>query len=1014
MAANAVADEAGLGSLSLKEAAVSVRFSLQFDSTYGQRVILSGPAVSLGNYDPAKSVALDYQHPGRWCTTVRFPLPLALAPPVARAGGAEGGAGSPAAAPAVTVDGDGTNLEYKYAIVDERDGGSISWELGAPRVLALTPGAAAETPTLPIAPLLLAQGVFRAKSDLPRDVFCSSAFTDVVFRREPATRVSTAVRAARDASAVAAAMVAGQGALAVRFVVFAPRVVAGDTVCVAGDHDALGGSDGGVAAAVPLDDTDLPYWTGTVAFPPGTSHFSYHFLVRRAAGGDSSATAADEDAAADGTLEEVVSEARHSRLFALLDDDVTAVRGVKDGQTAIVVPPSDCSFAYPRPWKGSGVAVPVFSLRSSTGCGVGEFVDLEAMVDLCVASGWQMLQLLPVNDTTAYGDYRDSYPYSAVSSFALHPQYIHLPSVTDLQGDLAAEYEAESARLNALPEIDYVDVMAVKMRFLRRIYAQEKEEVLQSRAFLDWFNTNQSWAVPYALFRFLMHVNGSCEFDGWGARSSMTPGDMEALAAPDTFHFDHVGLVLFTQFHLHRQLQAASAYASQHSVVFKGDLPIGVNRYCADTWQHPELFRLHMQAGAPPDFFSTAGQNWLFPTYDWKAMAADGYGWWRARLGHMANYFHAYRIDHILGFFRIWEIPHSYLTGMAGRFRPVIGITKQELESQGLWDMDRYTRPYVREGFLYDTFGGRGGEVKDRFFVHLYHDRLGFRPEYDTERKLAAALGPEEAGADGDFIKAVRKELVSLLNNVVLLTDVEEDGVYHPRFGLERTSSFAELPSEEWKSSLRQLYHNYFFVRQEALWRASGLAKLPAIQAASQMMVCGEDLGMIPACVPDVLDETSIMGLRVQRMPEGDIEFGAPAEYPYATVCTTSSHDTSTLRAWWEEQDGAAKRRYWSGIMGRHGETPPATATGELVRAVVEDHLASPSMWTVLPLQDWLGMDEAVRRPVATEEQINDPGDPQHIWRFRLHLNVRSLLENKDLTGQWASMSTKAGRGPPY
>lgn len=170
---------------------------------------------------------------------------------------------------------------------------------------------------------------------------------------------------------------------------------------------------------------------------------------------------------------------------------------------------------------------------------------------------------------------------------------------------------------------------------------------------------------------------------------------------------------------------------------------------------------------------------------------------------------------------------------------------------------------------------------------------------------------------------------------------------------------------------------------------------------------------MIPACVPDVLDETSIMGLRVQRMPEGDIEFGTPGEYPYATVCTTSSHDTSTLRAWWEEQDDAAKGRYWSGIMRRQGETPPATATGELVRAVVEDHLASPSMWAVLPLQDWLGMDEAIRRPVATEEQINDPGDPQHIWRFRLHLNVRSLLE-KDLTCRWASMSAKAGRGPPY
>jgi len=990
MAAAKGAEDVDISTLSLEDPEVSVRFSVKFDSTFGQRVILSGPAERLGNYDPSKAVALDYEHPSRWCQTVKFRLPLALAAPAGDCA---------AAATDFAEDGNGTVLEYKFAIVDDRDGGSTTWELGAARTLALAPGAAAESPTLPIAPLVVAQAEFRSASDLPRDVFCSSAFTDVVFRREPADRVSAAVRSARDASAVAAAMVAGHGAMAVRFVVFAPRVVAGDTVCVAGDHAALGG--GTVAAAVPLDDTELPYWTGTVALPPGTTDFAYHFVIRRPASGGG------------GDVERVVSEAPYSRRFSLLEGDVAAVRGVGGGHTAIVSPPSDLSFVYPRPWKGSGVAVPVFSLRSPSGCGVGEFVDLEAMVDLCVASGWQMLQLLPVNDTTAYGDYRDSYPYSAVSSFALHPQYIHLPSVAELQGDLAAEYEAEAARLNALPEIDYVDVMAVKMRFLCRLYASEKEEVLQSRAFLDWFGANQGWAVPYALFRFLAHINGSCEFDGWGARAAMTPAEMEALAAPDTFHFDHIGLALFTQFHLHRQLQAASAYASRHSVVFKGDLPIGVNRYCADTWQHPELFRLRMQAGAPPDFFSTAGQNWLFPTYDWTAMAADGYGWWRTRLGHMATYFHAYRIDHILGFFRIWEIPHSFLTGMAGRFRPVHGIPKAELEALGLWDMDRYTRPYVREGFLYDAFGGRGGEVKDRFFVHLFHDRLGFRPEFDTERKLAAALRPEEAGADGAFIKDVRKELVKLLNNVVLLADVEEEGVYHPRFGLERTSSFAELPSEEWKGALRRLYHDYFFVRQEALWRSSGLAKLPVIQAASKMMVCGEDLGMIPACVPDVLDETSIMGLRVQRMPEGDIEFGTPAKYPYATVCTTSSHDTSTLRAWWEEQDHSAKARYWSGIM-RRSDAPPPTATGALVRAVVEDHLASPSMWTVLPLQDWLGMDEALRRPVATEEQINDPGDPHHIWRFRLHLSVRALLEKKALTAQWAGMSTKAGRGPPY
>lgn len=869
-------------------------------------------------------------------------------------------------------------VRYKYA-VKATDGTTVTYEPGAARVL--------QTNIAALEGDYLVRDAMRSSPDVSKEIFGTAAFAEVVFRRPLKARKAAKVAAAEDAAQVSKALILGKGAYVARFSVFCERVRVEDEVVLLGI-----GEDGPIA----MTDTDSPEWTVAVAMPSTAHRLQYQFAIRNKGTREICVTE---------TVERVVEFNHEDRMY--LERNFGAV--------AVVFLMSERSFAYPSRWRGSGIAIPVFSLRSKLSCGVGEFNDLNAMVDLCVATGNQLLQLLPINDTTSFNSWRDSYPYSAVSSFALHPQYLNIDSLGSMPSEIAAEYSKERESLNSLPEIHYERMMEVKNRYIRKMYSLHKAEALKSREFQDWFKENQAWLVPYALFRFLMDVNGSSNYDNWGARKVMTRAEMEEMAKPDSFHFDYIGLTYYTQFHLHKQLSAASDYAAKNQVVFKGDLPIGVNRHCVDTWVNPHLFRLEMQAGAPPDFFSKNGQNWFFPTYDWEAMNKDNYGWWRARLGQMAKYFNAYRIDHILGFFRIWEIPARFQTGMSGRMFPAHAISRSELESRGLWDVQRLTMPYVRDKSLEDLLHDDWWKVKDRFFEHMYEDRLKFKEEFNTERKCAAALELPADATEEEIKKneKVKQALFTLHNNVCLLEDEAEPGTFHPRFMMHETASYHELPSAEWKTSLYDLYEDYFFHRQEELWRKSGLEKLPMMKSASNMLVCGEDLGFVPTSVPAVMKETCIVSLKVQRMPDGDGLYGVPSEYPYESVATTSSHDTSTFRGWWEEIPADDRQNYWSNLMQRSGAAP-AECSGEIAEWAVNDHLQCPAMWTVFPLQDLLAMDESIRRKVAAEETINDPSNSMHIWNFRLHIPIEDVLAKKDLVEKLEALNLDAGRGVAY
>jgi 4-alpha-glucanotransferase len=683
---------------------------------------------------------------------------------------------------------------------------------------------------------------------------------------------------------------------------------------------------------------------------------------------------------------------------------------------AIVV--SDEKFDFPQyPWKGTGVAIPVFSLKRKEGFGVGEFTDIKLLVDWAKEVGIKMVQILPVNDTVAKHSWMDSYPYAAISVYALHPIYINLLEIGRLDSDINQQIiEAQGKYLNSLNKIDYEAVMALKSRFFKLFYDQGKNDFFKDPEYISFYEENEHWIRPYAAFSYLRDLFNTPDFNRWGDYSKPTAELLALLTDKKSAHYDDIAVHYFIQFHAHRQLLAAAEYARENGVVLKGDIPIGIYRNSLDAWLYPDLFFLDRQAGAPPDDFSSKGQNWRFPTYNWDMMEKDNYQWWQQRLRHLSFYFDAFRIDHILGFFRIWEIPSYQVEGLLGYFNPSLPYYRDELEGRGLWlDEQRMCRPYIREHFLYERFGDLTEHVKYHYLEEFAPGCYNLRPEVNTQSKVEQLLvvEPDASPWMRNHTERIIQGLYSLIGEVLFLPAPGTDGHgFFPRNALHFTRSFQELDGHS-KHVINQIYLNYFYERNEEFWKGKALKKLPVIKKATNMLLCGEDLGMVPACVPSVMDQLGILSLEVQRMPKDPkISFGHPAYYPYLSVATPSSHDTSTVRGWWEEDSSRAQKFYYE-ILGNHGPSP-YECTADIVRQIIIQHLYSPSMWAVFPLQDLIGMDDKLRLPDPHAERINNPGNPNHYWRYRMHLSLEDLMSKSDFNEYVREIIRQSGRLEVY
>ena len=839
-------------------------------------------------------------------------------------------------------------VDYHYSV--ERDGAEVRHEwLVVPHRLDLSATAA------------LRYVIFDHWNDIPDNSYLySSAFTDCV-----ASRTRKEVEKVNYPSAV-------------RIKVRAPQLRSGERLVLAGRGKAMG--DWNPIKAVDMVEHTYNEWVATL---------------------DSS------------VLDSQLMEFK----FAIADreHDAAPIWENGDNRTIALVPISKGDVlvyeltpaTFPLyPVKLAGTVVPIFSLRSEKSFGVGDFGDLKRMIDWVTATGQRALQVLPINDTTITGTWQDSYPYNSISIYALHPQYMDLNQLPPLQDALkVTQFEELRKELNALPQIDYERVNNAKREYLQLLYDQEGATVLKSDEYKEFFAANKDWLVPYAAFCYYRDMYGTATFSEWPDHRTFEDGERAAMSNPRAKLYKEVAFWYFVQFFLDKQMRSAHEYALSKHVILKGDIPIGISRDGVEAWVEPKYFNLNGQAGAPPDAFSTNGQNWGFPTYNWDVMIADGCSWWVKRFRKMAQYFDAYRIDHVLGFFRIWEIPIDAVHGLLGQFSPSLGMSADEIRGYGLnFQEQLMTEPFIADWVIDRVFGPHADLVRNTYVEHIHDDIYRMRPEFDTQRKVEAAF----KGKDSTDDIWIRDGLYALISDVLFVRDRKNPGLFHPRISVQHDFIYEALYGND-KEAFNRLYNDYYYRRNNEFWYHEAMKKLPKLVQATRMLVCAEDLGMVPDCVAWVMNELRILSLEIQSMPKDNkLKFGNLNNNPYRSVATISTHDMSTLRQWWDE-DWEQTQQYYSSVMWR-GDAAPHPLPGWLAGDIVRNHLTCPSMLCLLSLQDWLAIDEHLRLPDADAERINIPANPRHYWRYRMHMTIEELMGANSFNAKVKDMITQSGR----
>ncbi len=836
------------------------------------------------------------------------------------------------------------SFEYGYAVISEE--GYVRNEWGRKRLFNMPDNTSC-------------CHIFDHWQDMPADKpFYSSAFTKCINKRQKNKTLP--------------AEASGKTLIRIE----APTVRSDEQLAISGDCSMLGKWNPALAPV--MNDAEFPVWSISLDNEGLSNGTDFKFIIVKKQSGE--------------VVEWEDGANRHIAPYGFNPENAVIINGLRFNSAG-------------RQWHGAGVAIPVFSLRSEEDFGVGDFYDLKKMVDWAVATKQSFIQLLPINDTTMTGTWTDSYPYNANSTFALHPMYLRLSEIGRLENPAREDfYEAVRLELNSLPTVDYERVNAIKNEYTRELFADCGARTIESEDFKNFAHRNEDWLMPYAAFCVLRDQNGTSEFEKWGEYSAYDHDSVKTFIENNS---NEINFVLFQQYHLDRQMRDVRDYAHSNGVAIKGDIPIGISRTSVDAWISPRLFNMNSQAGAPPDDFSVLGQNWGFPTYNWDEMSLDGFKWWKNRFCKMSEYFDAYRIDHVLGFFRIWQIPMNAIHGLLGTFNPALPFSADELRvSYDFWiNPDVQTKPFIMEWFLGDFFGEFTDEARERFLEPCGDGRYLLKTEFDTQRKIADYFKTLDKNDKNDKLC---NALMGLVDDVLFIEDQNEKGKYHPRIAAQNTYIYRSLTDYE-KWCFNRLYNDFFYRRHNEFWYGKAMWKLPPLIDATDMLTCAEDLGMIPACVPAVMDRLKILALEIQRMPKDPhAEFGNTWHYPYLSVCTTSTHDMGGIRQWWEE-NREATQHFYNNVLHEHG-TAPYYAEPWICGRIVDLHLKSPSMLCILPLQDWLSINGDLRRQNPYDEQINVPANSRHYWRYRMHLTLENLLSQTDFNNHLKSLIPDSNR----
>lgn len=660
-----------------------------------------------------------------------------------------------------------------------------------------------------------------------------------------------------------------------------------------------------------------------------------------------------------------------------------------------------------------GAAIPVSALCTKKSCGVGEFSDLIPFADFCKKAGLRIIQLLPVNDTGT-----DSSPYNALSAFALHPLYMCLEDIPESE---PLKPEIKKFRTAFRPKapaerFDYRQVLHEKNVLLHAIFNKAESAIMadaENGALAEWIKANQ-WIIEYAVFKNIKRQNYHASWKDWKESAAMR----FPSAAKITETWNNPALkrehlfYAWVQMHLHKQLSAAVQYCAQNSILVKGDIPILMNEDSVELWAHSEYFRSDLRAGSPPDNDNPKGQNWGFPLYNWTNLKASGYQWWKDRLRHAAQYYHAFRLDHILGFFRIWAIPEGESTGLLGKPLPYAEITAADLLAAG-FSKERIrwmAEPHIWTGVVQDAVNG--DYLYSHGLLHTVADRIGteelwlFKSEIKNEADICRhGLPPavesvlKQKWADRMLVKAGK--------------NMHGDSVYTAAYRYQNTTAWRSL-SEEEKQRFTALADEKD-QQQNELWKEQADRILSELCASVDMLPCAEDLGASPVVLPEVLQKLHILSLRVFRWERAWNQEGSPfiplQNYPKEAVAVTSVHDSSTLRQWWEEEldytamlsfldalgiDHEAQAQLYAGT----NEKPPYTK--ELAAALLAALVKVPSYLAIFPIQDWLTLilDE-LPEIKAQDERVNVPGTVgSSNWTYRLPITIEKMSKSKALIQQ--------------
>ncbi len=642
-------------------------------------------------------------------------------------------------------------------------------------------------------------------------------------------------------------------------------------------------------------------------------------------------------------------------------------------------------------WKNSGLLIPVFSIRTKESFGVGEFSDIPFIANFCKAIGLSVIQILPIHDTIANFTPSDSYPYASISAFAFHPMYLRLEEMlstisTAKEKSILKHIKIKQKEINDLPTIDYPTMIKEKIMIAKNIYELEYARLSKNEIYTEFITTQAHWLKPYAAFCVLRDLYKTPQFTTWEMHKTYEANAIDAFIEKNKIE---VSFYYFLQYHLHRQLKNAITYLHKQGIILKGDLPIGLNRYSVDVWQYPNYFKINCQAGAPPDYFSAKGQNWEFPTYHWEELKKDHYQWWEKRLTHTAQYFDALRIDHILGFFRIWSIPLAEGDGRLGYFDPIEPITLQELQQINITPSGRFILPYITEDILTELFQERKDSVINTFLIKNTDATYSFKNSFPHAKSIQRYFKDH---IKHSFLTTDRDALLYLFTNRILLPLPHQKDQYALSYHLTSTSSFQALDVNT-QHVLRQLYNDFFYHRQQHLWYQRAHDILSFFLNHSSLLLCGEDLGFVTESITKLMGVLSILHNEVERMPKNSHNTFAPIQHlPYLSVLYSSTHDTSTMAGWWLEPH-TPKDTYYHHQLHQKGDVP-STITPQLGMNILSHFLSSSAMLCIFSIQDILMTNSKWQSKDPAKDQINNPSNPQQYWNWRMEPPIEDCIKD--------------------